>query len=38
MDEDRTGMISASDIVNLLELGERLKSANFDHKTFTDAK
>jgi len=38
LDEDRTGMVSASDIVNLLEIGERLKSASFDQQKYNEQK
>lgn len=30
IDEDRTGMISANDLIGFLELSERLKLAQFD--------
>ena len=36
LDEDRTGMISAKDFMNYLELCERLKSSQFDMQKYKD--
>jgi len=34
LDEDRTGMIEAKDLMNALEIAERLKLAAFEHEKF----
>ena len=36
LDEGRTGMISAQNLRNFLELAERMKQANFDIKKYND--
>lgn len=36
LDEDRTGMISGQDLIHMLEVAERLKNAQFDHKTYME--
>ena len=36
LDENRTGMISASNLRNFLELAERMKEADFDVKKYND--
>ena len=36
LDEDRTCMISASNLRNFLELAERMKAADFDIKKYND--
>lgn len=34
LDEDKSGMISASNLLEMLEMTQRLKDAKFDHKIF----
>ena len=36
LDEDRTGMISAANLRNFLELADRMKAADFDIKRYND--
>lgn len=36
LDEDRTGMIEAKDLMAALETAERLKIANFDHEKYME--
>jgi Ca2+-binding EF-hand superfamily protein len=36
LDENRTGMISATNLRNFLELAERMKEADFDVKKYND--
>ena len=36
LDEERTGMISASNLRNFLELADRMKEADFDIKKYND--
>jgi hypothetical protein len=36
LDEQRTGMIAASNLRNFLELAERMKEADFDIKKYND--
>jgi Ca2+-binding EF-hand superfamily protein len=36
LDEDRTGMISSKDLMHFLEISERLKASQFEHKTYMD--
>ena len=36
LDQDRTGMISASNLRNFLELADRMKAADFDIKKYND--
>eukprot|EP00347_Sterkiella_histriomuscorum_P012332 403369000 len=36
LDQDRTGMISAQNLRNFLELADRMKAADFDMKRYTD--
>ena len=35
LDEDKSGMVKASNLMELLEVTQRLKDSKFDHKTFT---
>lgn len=38
LDEDRTGMIEAKDLMSALETAERLKMASFDYDAYTRAQ